>query len=290
MSASFGSVEKKNLYITYSICILPLLQAHYHCRRADSHLRHLRFDEAIESHRKAAAALEETLQICTSNTKIAESIKLQRDFQLKNIELVRLKKIQYEKYKLAVEQQRTKNASFLELRLAKDRTENVCDLQMSIFKTLQESDALLESLSSKRISADNEAASEGIKVSVENINEVKLKRTKSDNSIIDDMHTINHQLHILVYNLVTRIDEYSHEIEVLRDRVKSMDKDRNHQRKTSLPISNKSSSDSSSKTDESPTLPERERHNSIGGEERKIILPESSDLPPLELPEFDYNF
>lgn len=258
-------------------------QAHYHCRRADSHLRHLRFDEAIESHRKAAAALEETLQLCTNNSKIVESIKLQRDFQLKNIELVRLKKTQYEKYKLAVEQQRLRNSGFLEQNI------RVCDLQMSIFKTLEESDSLLDSISSKRGSADdNGIMAEGIKVSVENSNEVKLKRTKSDNSIIDDMHTINHQLHILVYNLVTRMDEYSHEIEVLRDRVKSVDKDRNHQRKPSLPISNKSSSDSSSKADESPT--ERERRNSVSGEERKIVLPESSDLPPLELPEFDYNF
>lgn len=252
-------------------------------------MRHLRFDEAIESHRKAATALEETLQTCTSNTKIAESIKLQRDFQLKNIELVRLKKIQYEKYKLAVEQQRTKNAGFLEQRLAKDRTENVCDLQMSIFKTLQESDALLELLSSKHVLTDydNETLTEGIRVSF--VNEVKLKRTKSDHSIIEDMHTINHQLHILVFNLVSRIDEYSHE----RDRLKSIDKDRSHQRKTSLPINNKSSSDSSNKADDAmdiSDLPERERRNSIEGEERKIILPESSDLPPLELPEFDYNF
>lgn len=256
----------------------------------------MRFDEAIESHRKAAAALDETLQTCANNSKIVDSIKLQRDFQLKNIELVRLKKGQYEKYKLAIEQQRLKNASFLEQRLAKDRNESVCDLQMSIFKTLEESDTMLDSLSGKcspgRSSLDNDSGtSDGIKASIENSNEVKLKRTKSDNSIIDDMHTLNHQLHILVYNLVTRMDESSHELEVLRDRVKSLEKERNHQRKTSLPISNKSSSDSSSKTDESPTLSEREnRRNSVTGEERKIVLPESSDLPPLELPDFDYNF
>lgn len=255
-------------------------------------MRHLRFDEAIESHRKAAAALDETLQMCTNNAKIVESIKLQRDFQLKNIELIRLKKNQYDKFKLALEQQRLKNASFLEQRLVKDRIESVCDLQMSIFKTLEESDALIESLSGKRLQSEsaNGAVGEGIKVCVENSNEVKLNRTKSDHTIIDDMHTLNHQLHILVYNLVTRVDEYSHELDVLRDRVKYVDKDRNHQRKTSLPISNKSSSDSSTKADESPTLSERERHNSVSGEERKIVLPESSDLPPLELPDFDYNF
>lgn len=210
----------------------------------------MRFDEAIESHRKAAAALDETLQSCANNIKIAESIKLQRDFQLKNIELVRLKKAQYEKYKLAVEQQKLKNASFLEQRIAKDRNESVCDLQISIFKTLEESDALVESLSGKcspsRTSLENDSGTlEGIKASIENSSDVKLKRTKSDNSIIDDMHTLNHQLHILVYNLVTRMDESSHELEVLRDRVKSMEKERNYHRKISLPISNKSSAESS---------------------------------------------
>lgn len=284
------------------------LQAHYHCRRAESHLRHLRFDEAIESHRKAANSLDETLQTCANNPKILESIKLQRDFQLKNIDLVRLKKAQYEKVKLAIEQQRLKNASFLEQRLAKDRIESVCDLQMSIFKTLEESDTLLETLSGKcspgqqnhRATLDNVNRIGGVddnntvnKIQIaDNSNDVKLPRTKSDCSIIDEMHTLNHQLHILVYNLVTRMDESSHELEVLRDRVKSIEKERNHQRKASLPISNKSSSESSSKTDDSPTLSERieNRRHSVSGEERKIVLPDSSDLPPLELPEFDYNF
>lgn len=241
--------------------------------------------------------MDETLQMCTNNAKVLESIKLQRDFQLKHIELVRQKKAQYEKYKLAVEQQRLKNASFLEQRIAKDRIESVCDLQMSIFKTLEESDTLLDHLAGKRspgrasLEGDNGIHFEGVRASVENTNEVKLIKTKSDSTIIDDMHTVNHQLHILIYNLVTRMDESSHELEVLRDRVKSFEKERNHQRKTSLPISNKSSSESSSKTDESPTLSEREnRRNSVTGEERKIVLPDSSDLPPLDLPEFDYNF
>lgn len=184
-----------------------------------------------------------------------------------------------------MDQQRLKNASFLEQRLAKGRVENVCDLQISIFKTLEETDSLLDSLSEKRspgrVSFENGTIAESV-------DEVKLQRTKSESSVIEDMHSLNHQLHILVYNLVTRLDESSHELEVLRDRIKNLDKERNHQRKPSLQISNKSSSDSSTKTDGSPTL--SEHRNSVTGEERKIVLPESSDLPPLELPDFDYNF
>lgn len=138
----------------------------------------------------------------------------------------------------------------MEQRLAKDRIESVCDLQMTIFKTLEETDTLLDSLNDKyspglRTSLDNENAT--ISEGTENSNEEKLRRTKPESSIIENMHDLNHQLHILVYNLVTRLDESSHELELLRDRVKSIEKERN-QRKTSIPISSKSSSDSS-KTD-----------------------------------------
>lgn len=84
---------------------------------------------------------------------------------------------------------------------------------------------------------------------------------------------------------VNRIDESSHELDVLRDRIKVLEKnERQCQRKPSA-------SESSSKTDEASTFSEHENPRiSLSGEERKIILPESSELPPLELPEFDYNF
>lgn len=140
-------------------------------------MRHLRFEEAIESHRKAALAFEEILQMATNNTKILESIKLQRDFQQKNIELVRLKKAQYEKYKQS--QQRLKNTSFLEQRMAKDRIESFCELQMSIFKTLEESDSVLDSLGIIRTPA---SPSNDIKVAVDNTNDVELSKNKLDNA------------------------------------------------------------------------------------------------------------
>lgn len=253
----------------------------------------MRFDEAIDSHQKAVKALNETLHGCTNNAKIFESIKLQRDFQLKNIELVRLKKTQYDKYKTAIEQQGQKNVSFLEQRIVKDG--NICDLQMSIFKTLEESDTLLDLLVGKRSSSDTQhnALIGGSDSVSDNTNVNKPTVTKSEDTIIEDMHTLNHQLHILVFNLVNRIDDSTHELDDLRDQIKALEKnDRPCQRKPSSAINtNKPLSESSSKTDESPTYSEQENQRVlISGEERKIVLPESSDLPPLELPEFDYNF
>lgn len=120
-------------------------------------------------------AFDEILQTVTNNTKIIESIRLQRDFHQKNIELVRLKKAQYEKYKQS--QQRLKNTSFLEQRMTKDRIESLCDIQMSIFKTLEESDSLLDSIFRTPVSA-----SDGIKVTVDNANDVKLGKNTLDNT------------------------------------------------------------------------------------------------------------
>lgn len=258
-------------------------------------MRHLRFDDAIESHRKAAAALDEALQAASnSNNKITESIKLQRDFHIKHIELVRLKKVQYEKFKTAVEQQRVKNVDLLEQRAAKERLVDVCDMQIAIFKALDETDTLLDTLGVRfRRTNLNDEPVDGYggdaKATNNTTTDDEQSPTKSGTPI-DDMQRLNGQLHVLIYNLVQRVDESAQEMEALRDRIKAMEKERSQSRQVSLAASNKSSSESI-RTDESPTLSDcnETRRNSVSGEERKIILPESSDLPPLELPEFDYN-
>lgn len=270
-------------------------------------MRYRRFDDAVDSHQKAANALEEALH-STSLPKAIESIKLQRVFHLKHIELIRLKKQQYERYKLAIEHQRQKDADFLAQRNAKDRLETACDLQISIYKTLEESDVLLDALSkSRRLSASSKdsdsgrsidaAMDESKTVSIENSAEVKLgvaKKAKDDTALIDELHTLNHQLHILVYTLVSRLDESSQESEGLREKIKSIEKERLVQRVLPLNEGGDAAAASGSKTDETAVkatfgTPELSRRCSITGEERKIILPDSSELPPLELPEFDYS-
>lgn len=209
--------------------------------------------------------------------------------------MIVLKKQQFERYKNALEQQRQKNADFQEQRIAKDRIETACDLQISIYKTLEESDILLEMLSKNRRRLSKDSDSEAVMdesktVSIESAGEVKMgtaKKSKDDAAIIDEMHTLNHQLHILIYSLITRLDESSQESEGLREKIKSIEKEKIIQRVQ--PMSK--IIDSVSKEDGKFATPDRElnRRCSITGEERKIILPDSSDLPPLELPEFDYS-
>lgn len=266
-------------------------------------MRYRRFDEAVESHQKAANALEEALH-SISLPKAVVSIKLQREFHLKHIELIRLKKQQYEKYKLAVEQQRLKNAEFLEQRLAKDRLESACDLQISIFKVLEESDILLDALGNGRKLSGGSRDSDSVKsaeavmeqsetATIENICEVKMniaKKAKDETTVIDELHTLNHQLHILIYSMVSRLDECSQESESLRERIRSIEKEKVIQRVQPLvKVAESNVKEDSARA--SVSTPDRElnRRCSLTGEERKVILPDSSNLPPLELPDFDYS-
>lgn len=252
-------------------------------------MRHLRFDDAIESHRKAAASLEETLQSSANiNAKIVESIRLQLHFHMKHIELVRLKKVHHEKTQ-SVELQRYKHCDLLEQRASKERLVDVCDLQIAIFKALESTDGLLETLGACRdhphpldAHGADEPKANGFAATDDE------KATLESGAAVDEMRRLNGQIHALVYNLVQRVDESTQETEALRDRIKALEKDRSP-RQASLNAS-KSSSESI-RTDESPTLSDCNdtRRSSVSGEERKIVLPESSDLPPLELPEFDYD-
>lgn len=257
---------------------ISFAQAHYHSRKADNHLRCRRFVDAIESHKKAVAALDEALSAAANNSKATESVRLQRDFHSKRIELIRLKKKQYESYKTAVEYQRLKT---IEPQISKARLESACDLQIAIYKTLEESDSMLEALNERK--GDETTNSSDDKNCNENANGTETNVHKTDgDTLISDLHTLNHQLHILVFNLMSKVDESNNEMESLRDRVKMLEKERGGPLRS--PVFSKIAANKMEQKSE-----ETSRRCSITGEERKIVLPETSDFPPLELPEFDYN-
>lgn len=255
------------------------MQAHYHNRKADNHLRCRRFDDAIESHKKATTALDEALTAAANNSKAIESVRLQRDFHLKRIELIRLKKKQYDSYKTA---QRLKT---MEPLISKARLESTCDLQIAIYKTLEGSDSVLEALNARKLDEQTSVAGDS------NCSEdTSGQKTDDDNNgtMINDLHTLNHQLHILVFNLMAKMDESNYEMESLRDRVKMLEKERGGPLRS--PVINKvTSNKTEQKSDEKNTERTSRRSSIITGEERKIVLPATSDFPPLELPEFDYS-
>lgn len=236
-------------------------------------MRCRRFDDAIESHKKASTALDEALAIIPNNSKAIESVRLQRDFHLKRIELIRLKKKQYESYKTAVEYQRLKT---IEPQLSKARLESTCDLQIAIYKTLEESDSVLDALNGHKNDFQVSDSAEGAAT------------PKSDgDTLVNDLHTLNHQLHILVFNLMSKMDESNNEMESLRDRVKVLEKERGGPLRS--PVAGKNAPNKTETKSQETSAERLSSRSSITGEERKIVLPETSDFPPLELPEFDYS-
>lgn len=242
-------------------------------------MRCRRFDDAIDSHKKAAGALDEALAIIPNNSKAMESVRLQRDFHLKRIELIRLKKKQYESYKTAVEYQRLKT---IEPQISKARLESTCDLQIAIYKTLEESDSVLDALNRRK--SDEQANDSG-----DNITSSGVEAPKTDgDTLVNDLHSLNHQLHILVFNLMSKMDESNNEMESLRDRVKMLEKERGGPLRS--PVSSKIAANRTDSKSQEMSAERLSRRSSITGEERKIVLPETSDFPPLELPEFEFSY
>lgn len=249
-------------------------------------MRCRRFDDAIESHKKAVTALEDALAAAANNSKAMESVRLQRDFHLKRLDLIRLKKKQYESYKTAIEYQRLRT---IEPQISKARLESTCDLQIAIYKTLEESDSVLEAINGRKSDEQTNASGDDDMNKSTSGAEGDVQKTdgESNSSLVSDLQTLNHQLHILVFNLMSKMDESHNEMESLRDRVKMLEKERGGPLRS--PVFAKIATNKMEHKSDETSAERQSRRCSITGEERKIVLPETSDFPPLELPEFDYS-
>ncbi|XP_055597436.1 uncharacterized protein LOC129748078 [Uranotaenia lowii] len=178
--------------------------AHVYGRKAENYAKHRRFDEAIESHRKAVVNLDEAIKLSPTSAIVVESLQLQRKYHLKQVEFLRHKKQQYERYMKALEYQRRRNPEYLAQRM--ENMEKYHVLQLSIYKNLDDTDALLESLSKTRPEA---IAGEGRK-----------------NSSLEDLIKLNHSLHIMIHQMVQNFDECSTENEVLKEKLSMYEKEK----------------------------------------------------------------
>ncbi|CAD7082116.1 unnamed protein product [Hermetia illucens] len=79
--------------------------AHYYGRRAENHLKHFRYDKAIENYQKAAEFTEEAMKGITSQTVLA-SLRLQHKDHMRQVNLIQLKKAMVDKYIKELERQR----------------------------------------------------------------------------------------------------------------------------------------------------------------------------------------
>lgn len=180
-------------------------QAHVHGRRAEHHTKHRRFDEAIENHRKAASFIEEALKIAPQSAVVIESLQLQRKYHMKQIEFVRHRKQQYERYIKAVEYQRKRNPEFLAKQL--EKIEKYNELQVAIYQNLEDTGSMLETMT----------GSSG---------------TDRNNPVVDDLISLNHSLHILVHRMTQNIDEYAVENETLKEKLSVFEREPGERAKT----------------------------------------------------------
>ena len=203
-------------------------------RRADLHLKHRKFLEAIECHKKAYDYLGEALT-CTSHAHAIESISEQRKYHLQQTKLVAIKKEQFENCKRALESRpRTNSTGNGEFENAQES--DSASLQVAIYRNMEEADYLLDSLIKGGIRGNSD--SESLKsfsttdtddkiASIENLENggivVGNKHPKSDSTVIEELRTLNDQLRSLVYRLVMQLDASKREVDTLKERIKQLE-------------------------------------------------------------------
>ncbi|XP_067003436.2 nuclear receptor-binding factor 2 isoform X2 [Anabrus simplex] len=270
--------------------------AHQLHRRAEGHLRCRRYDDAIQCHQKAADKLEEAMKL-TRVPRSLESLHLQQDYHIRQQEIIKLKKVQFEMYRKALENQHQKIAHVSgkpdHLTFGTKEAET-SSLQIAIYRNVEEADSLLELL--VRRSTDSEVDSlESMDQEVLSAVVEGRKHPKDDRMVIEELRTLNAQLRTLVIQLVVQLDACQGEAERLRDRIRVLEAEAGHteqeeqveaavpKRKTSLHVITDSTGGNSSPFVFSPC-----------GELSPDVVEthvtrELPVLAPLEMPNFDFS-
>lgn len=218
------------------------MQAHQQHRRAEAHLRAKRFLDAMECHKKAAEFLEEALTL-TDNQRSLESINLQKNYHIRQVDLILIKKEQYEHYQLALENKHLNISN--ENKVVQEDTKS---LQNAIYLTMKEADSLLGILIKKGSNSDSESVksfsttdTDDKVLSIDTTDSsnsnapVGSKHPKDQATVIEELKTLNEQLHTLVSQLVNQLDVSLKENTSLKDRIKQLENERNKGKYICLP-------------------------------------------------------
>lgn len=209
----------------------PLNLAHREDRRAQQHLKSGRFDEAVKCHELAAEYLENAMTI-SSSPRALESLSLQREFHLRQRHIVELKRTQLCLLKQAIETKRKIMAHMRAKMLDGGRKgQEPKSIQTAIYRTMQEADSLLELLNAASDTVDGLSQENSDQDSVATPNSLGSKHPKEDRVVIEELHTLNHQLRDLISALLTQLDESESENKALRLRIAELENDlrRSHQ-------------------------------------------------------------
>lgn len=168
-----------------------------------------------------------------------ECLKLQRDFHLRQKEVILVKKQQFESHRRTIEHQKQKKLGTLCLDDNEDSQDGEnASLQAAIYKTMEETDSLLGLLVKKNsaASSDNESVRS---FSTTDTDERALcidiidcpnsaallgsKHPKDESTVIEELRILNGQLHSLVYQLVNQLDARVKEVDKLKETIKELE-------------------------------------------------------------------
>lgn len=279
------------MYILHYIDVIYILfQAHHQHRRAELSMRNGRYKEAIERHLRAAELLEEALKHTTS-IKASESIKLQRDYHLKQKYIIRLKKGKQENPIKIMEKRDVKITKAEIIDLGKETIPE--SLKLKVHNIMDDADSLVDLLVKKyNEKYDNKDPDSDIDLKQLSIIEAIYKDPKGDKTVIEELKTVNHQLREVIVQLLKQLETTEQENKELKRRLGLPANDEVPQMIPSpLPQSpqNKQTSPlaiiTDSADDSSPFVYSPGSDLSPDNDEDRELPP----LAPLEMPDFDYD-
>lgn len=170
----------------------------------------------MQCHHNAAELLLDAMKSTTSSVAL-ESITLQHSYHLKQKDLIKSKKEQYERVKKAMDNIKG---------LGKDPSYNLqindsSKVQVAIYRTINESDSLLYTL----LNRHNDQGQ--VKDTIMKTDIVDGKKTeKGQETVIEELQILNQNLHSLVEQLVMQAEILKDENVTLKERVNYLEKER----------------------------------------------------------------
>ena len=184
-------------------CFMIYFQAHLFSRKTERCLRVLNFDLALENLEISIKNFDLALKR-TSIPKAVESIKLQKEYHIKQRELIHFKKIHYEKYNLL--SQKLNNSETVENFQINERLENSNKIQLQIFKNIDTADLALEQF---LLQNDDE----------------------NNTSTVSELQSLNQKLHLLIQQNFIQQDLTLQENDAMKLRIKSLEQEVSEKRK-----------------------------------------------------------
>ncbi|XP_026469126.1 uncharacterized protein LOC113373002 isoform X2 [Ctenocephalides felis] len=247
---------------------------------------------------------------------------LQKAFHVKEQAVILQKKQQYENFKATLEMQQKKLAKAKLASNYLSGKEDKNGLEVEILKNITDADSLLDLLLVRRHGQSDSDSTQSVEVcdwdekSVDETdcgtasNIVGTKKPKDDKTVIEELRTLNKQLHDLIDKLLHELHARSNETDLLKERIRILEQKEQHNLEHIKQTDNNQVDNSVTDKDNVPNaVIESQTDNlklmsdsSIGDVMSPYVISPCSELSPelgkmrqlptlapLELPDFDFN-